>query len=114
MSSEKSLIEKINHILEEMKATNIVQLDVRNKTSITDFMYICSGRSSRHVSAIADELFMQLKKSGIEFIRISGQEHGEWALIDCGDVIVHVMQPEVRAFYNLEELWQDVPLTTKN
>lgn len=114
MSSENNLIEKINHILDEMQAINIVQLDVRHQTSITDFMYICSGRSSRHVSAIADELFTQLKKSGIEYIRVTGKEHGEWALIDCGDVIVHVMQPEVRAFYNLEELWQDVPSSTKD
>ena len=114
MPSEKNIIEKINFVLDEMKALNIIQLDVRNKTSITDYMYICSGRSSRHVASIAEELFTQLKKMGLDYIRISGQDHGEWALIDCGDVIVHVMQPEVRAFYNLEELWQDVPLASKN
>ena len=105
MASQQQTLELINHVLDEMQAQNILQLDVKDKTSITDFMYICTGRSSRHVVAIADELFTQLKKSGLEFLRISGTEHGEWALIDCGDIIIHVMQAETRAFYNLEELW---------
>lgn len=95
----------VEHALDEMKAINIIHLDVRQQTSITDDMYICSGRSSRHVIAIAEEVYQQLKKSGHGFLRLSGTEQGEWALIDCGDIIVHVMQPETRAFYNLEELW---------
>jgi ribosome-associated protein len=107
MASQQQTLELINHVLDEMQAQNILQLDVKDKTSITDFMYICTGRSSRHVVAIADELFTQLKKSGLEFLRISGTEHGEWALIDCGDILIHIMQPETRAFYNLEELWMN-------
>jgi ribosome-associated protein len=107
MASQQQTLELINHVLDEMQAQNVLQLDVKDKTSITDYMYICTGRSSRHVIAIADELFTQLKKSGLEFLRISGTEHGEWALIDCGDILVHVMQPETRAFYNLEELWMN-------
>jgi ribosome-associated protein len=107
MASQQQTLELINHVLDEMQAQNVLQLDVKDKTSITDYMYICTGRSSRHVIAIADELFSQLKKSGLEYLRISGTEHGEWALIDCGDVLVHVMQPETRAFYNLEELWMN-------
>jgi|LauGreDrversion4_2_1035121.scaffolds.fasta_scaffold16029_5 ribosome-associated protein len=107
MASQQQTLELINHVLDEMQAQNVLQLDVKDKTSITDYMFICTGRSSRHVIAIADELFAQLKKSGLEFLRISGTEHGEWALIDCGDILVHIMQPETRAFYNLEELWMN-------
>jgi ribosome-associated protein len=109
MPSQVDTIKLINHILDEMQAQNILQLDVKEKTSITDFMYICTGRSSRHVIAIADELYNKLKHSGLDYLRISGTEHGEWALIDCGDIIVHIMQPETRAFYNLEELWLNSP-----
>lgn len=103
------IVKIVDHVLDEMKAQNIVQLDVRDKTSMTDTMYICTGRSSRHVSAIADELFHALKKDGYAHIRVSGTETGEWALIDCGDIIVHVMQAETRANYNLEELWSQFP-----
>lgn len=102
MSTSLQIVE---HVLDEMKAINISHLDVRNLTSITDDMFICSGRSSRHVIAIAEELYHQLKQQGHSYLRISGTEQGEWALIDCGDVIIHIMQPETRAYYNLEELW---------
>jgi ribosome-associated protein len=107
MPSQVETLDLINHILDEMQAQNILQLNVKEKTSITDYMYICTGRSSRHVTAVAEELYNKLKQSGLDYIRISGTEYGEWALIDCGDIIVHVMQPETRAFYNLEELWLD-------
>lgn len=108
MTSQQQTLDIIIHVLDDMKAQNIIKLDVRNQTSITDFMFICTGRSSRHVSAISDELYNQLKKSGHDYLRTSGTEHGEWALIDCGDVLIHVMQPETRAFYNLEELWSNI------
>lgn len=108
MISQQQTLELIEHVLDEMQAQNILKVDVRDKTSVTDYMYICCGRSSRQVNAIAEELFEKLKQSGLQFLRISGTEHGEWALIDCGDVLVHVMQPETRAFYNLEELWANV------
>jgi ribosome-associated protein len=105
MSDLTSTLKIVEHVLDEMKAMNVLHLDVRKLTSITDDMFICSGRSSRHVIAIAEELYHQLKQSGQSYLRISGTEQGDWALIDCGDIIVHVMQPETRAFYNLEELW---------
>ena len=107
MLSSSQTLELIQHVLEEMKAQNIIQIDVSKKTSIADYMFICTGRASRHVLAIADELFHQLKKAGLTHVRLSGTENGEWALMDCGDVLVHIMQPETRAYYNLEEIWQD-------
>jgi ribosome-associated protein len=109
MLTQEKTISLINHILDEMQAQNILHLDVRKKTTIADFMYICTGRSSRHVIAIAEELYEKLKSAGLQYLRMSGTEHGEWALIDSGDIIIHIMQPETRAFYNLEELWQDSP-----
>jgi ribosome-associated protein len=112
--SQDPIVKIVDHVLDEMKAQNIIKLDVRDKTSMTDSMYICTGRSSRHVSAVADELFHALKKAGYSHIRVSGMETGEWALIDCGDVIVHVMQAEARANYNLEELWSQFPPASTN
>lgn len=109
MLTQVQILNQIEHILEEMKAQDIIKMDVSKKTSIADYMIICSGRASRHVAAIAEELYSQLKKSGLDYLRISGTEHGEWALIDCGDIIVHIMQPEIRAYYNLEEIWSDNP-----
>jgi ribosome-associated protein len=111
MLTQTQILEQIQHVLEEMKAQDIITLDISKKTSLADYMVICTGRASRHVTAIAEELFMQLKKSGLDYLRISGTEHGEWALIDCGDIIVHVMQAEIRAYYNLEELWKDHPIS---
>lgn len=107
MLSLPQTLELVQHVLEEMKAQNIIQIDVSKKTSIADYMFICTGRASRHVLAIADELFHQLKKAGFTHVRLSGTENGEWALMDCGDVLVHIMQPETRAYYNLEEIWQE-------
>ncbi|MDQ5884649.1 MAG: ribosome-associated protein [Pseudomonadota bacterium] len=107
MLSPSHTLELIQHVLEEMKAQNIIKIDVSQKTSIADYMFICTGRASRHVLAIADELYSELKKAGVSHVRLSGTESGEWALMDCGDVIVHIMQPETRAYYNLEEIWQD-------
>lgn len=110
--SPDHIVKIVEHVLDEMKAQDLVKLDVSDKTSITDTMYICTGRSSRHVSAIADEVFLALKKQGYAHIRVTGTETGEWALIDCGDVIVHVMQAETRAQYNLEALWSQFPPTS--
>jgi ribosome-associated protein len=109
MPTQKNAIDLIEHVLDEMQAQNILKLDVQKKTTIADYMFICSGRSSRHVIAIAEELYEKLKGLGLNYLRMSGTDHGEWALIDCGDIIVHIMQPEIRAFYNLEELWVDEP-----
>ena len=91
--------------LEDAKAEDIVGLDLTGKTSLGDFMIVASGRSQRHVGAIADRLVEKLKKSGMRDARVEGMPLCDWVLVDAGDVIVHVFRPEVRAFYNLEKMW---------
>ncbi len=91
--------------LEDMKAQDIKVLDVRGKTGITDFFIIASGTSDRHVKAIADSVAFQAKQAGEPALGTEGADEGEWALIDLNGVVVHVMQPRVRDFYQLEKLW---------
>jgi len=96
--------------LDEMKANDIKVLDVRGKTSITDIMIIASGTSSRHVKALAETVAFQAKEAGEAPLGIEGATEGDWALIDLNGVVVHVMQPKVRDFYQLERLWEmDTP-----
>ena len=96
--------------LDDAKAENIVTIDLDGKTAIADGMVIASGRSNRHVGAIADHLIERLKASGKRDLRIEGMPHCDWVLVDAGDVIVHIFRPEVRSFYNLEKLWSpDAP-----
>lgn len=91
--------------LEDAKAEEIVPIDVRGKSALCDFMVITSGRSQRHVLAVADQVLRALREVGVRNIRIEGAEGGDWILIDTGDVIVHIFRPEVREFYNLEKMW---------
>jgi ribosome-associated protein len=91
--------------LDEMKAEDPVTIDLTGKTSIADLMVVASGRSSRHVGAVADDVVEHLKKFGLKNIRVQGQPHCDWVLIDAGDVIVHVFRPEVRDFYAIEKMW---------
>jgi ribosome-associated protein len=91
--------------LENMKARDIKQLDVTGISSFTDRMIVCSGTSSRQVKAISDAVMKDAKDQGVTAIGVEGQESAEWVLVDLGDVIVHVMQPSVRDFYQLEKLW---------
>jgi ribosome-associated protein len=95
--------------LEDSKAEDIVSLDVKEKSSIADMMIVASGRSNRHVGAIADRLFQDLAAQGVQPLRVSGMPHCDWVLIDLGDVLVHVFRPEVRGFYNLEKMWSAEP-----
>lgn len=88
-----------------MKAEDTVTIDLTDKTSIGDSMVVTSGRSNRHVSAVADHIVKDLHEAGVHGIRVEGLPHADWVLIDAGDVIVHVFRPEVRAFYNLEKMW---------
>jgi ribosome-associated protein len=91
--------------LDDMKAEETVTIDLRGKSSITDYMVVTTGRVNRHVGAIAENVAKGLKESGIEAPHIEGLANCDWVLIDSGDVIVHVFRPEVREFYNLEKMW---------
>ncbi len=103
----KLLKESVITILEDNKAENIISIDVKNKTSVTDNMIVVSGRSSRHVKSIADNLIKALKREKIKPIGIEGYTKSEWILLDFGDLLVHVMHPEKRNFYSLEKLWDE-------
>lgn len=91
--------------LEEIKALNLVRLDVADRTSVTDYMLIASGTSERHVRSLAGNVVQQAKRAGVTPLGVEGERGGEWVLVDLGDVIVHVMLPAVREFYQLEKLW---------
>jgi ribosome-associated protein len=104
-SSTRETLQIVLSRLEEMKAEDVVTIDLNGKTSIADFMVVASGRSNRHVGSVADNVVQELKKAGRKDIRVEGQPHCEWVLIDTGDVIVHVFRPEVRDFYGLEKMW---------
>lgn len=91
--------------LEDMKAEDSVVIDLTNKSSIGDYMVVTSGRSQRHVGAVADHLVKDIEEAGGPRVRVEGMRQGDWVLIDAGDVIVHVFRPEIRAFYNLEKMW---------
>ena len=103
--SSRALASRVVGILEDMKANDIVKIDVRHLTSITDAMIIASGRSDRHVRAISEALVERCKAAGIQPLGIEGMESGEWVLIDLADAIVHVMLPRTRSFYEIEKLW---------
>ena len=91
--------------LEDIKARDIEVLDVRRKTSLYDTMVIASADSNRQVRALANHVRDKLKEAGAPILGVEGEDAGEWVLVDGGDIVVHVMQPAVRAYYNLEELW---------
>ncbi|HEX5842329.1 MAG TPA: ribosome silencing factor [Pseudomonas sp.] len=105
MQSEE-LVKLAIAALEEIKAQDITTIDVRGKTSITDFMLIASGTSSRHVKSLVDNVLEKVKEQGVRPIGSEGLDSGEWALLDLGDIVVHVMLPTARQFYDLERLWQ--------
>jgi len=92
--------------LEDAKAEDIVTIELTGKSSLGDYMIVASGRSNRHVSAIADKLARDLRAQGFGRPRIEGKENNDWVLIDAGSIIVHIFRPEVREFYNLEKMWQ--------
>ncbi len=105
LQGETGLLAIVLTSLSDAKAEEIVSIDLHGKTSIGDHMVIASGRSQRHVGAIADQVMEKLKDGGHRNLRVEGMPQCDWVLIDGGDVIVHVFRPEVRQFYNLEKMW---------
>ena len=99
------LLETVHAAVEELKARDVAEIDVRGKSSVTDFMVIASGTSTRHVKSIADEVVRFAKKLDVQPLGVEGEGEAEWVLVDLGDVVVHVMLPRVREFYALERLW---------
>ncbi len=96
--------------LDDLKGRDAITLDVRPMTDITDYMLVCTGTSSRHVKSLADNVALELKKRGRPAMSIEGvDQSAEWALVDFGEVVVHVMLPETRDFYDLERLWSTSP-----
>ena len=99
---------EIENILSDNKALEIKSIDLKEKTSIADFMIIASGNSSRHIQALSEIVLDYLKKKGINNSRIEGKDSNEWKLIDGKDIIIHIFHPEKRKFYNLENMWSEL------
>jgi ribosome-associated protein len=103
---EPKMIDVVLQSLEDAKAEQTVAIDIAGKSSLADHMVVTSGRSNRHVSAVADQVIKALRENGFSKPRIEGLPHADWVLVDGGDVIVHIFRPEVRDFYNIEKMWQ--------
>lgn len=99
------LIDVVTATLEDAKAENTVHIEIAGKSSLSDHMVVTSGRSQRHVGAIADQLVNTLREKGFGRPRIEGLPHCDWVLVDAGDVVIHIFRPEVRDFYNIEKMW---------
>ncbi|MBS0218927.1 MAG: ribosome silencing factor [Proteobacteria bacterium] len=99
------LLKHVRAAVENLKANDIVEIDVRGKTSVCDYLVIASGTSTRHVKSIADEVVREAKKLDCQPLGVEGEREAEWVLVDLGDVVAHVMLPRVREFYALERLW---------
>ena len=103
--AEDRLLNIVVDAIDDMKGVDVMVIDVREMTSITDRMVIASGTSSRHVKSIADNVALEAKRKGFPALGVEGAQAAEWVLIDLGDVVVHVMTPAIREFYALEKLW---------
>ncbi|GAA0300136.1 ribosome silencing factor [Rhodovulum strictum] len=103
--SSEELLDHILASVSDDKAEDVITIDLRGKSSIADYMVICSGRSTRQVAAISEKLKDRLKQELGRGAKVEGKDQGDWVLIDTGDVIVHVFRPEVREFYQLEKMW---------
>ena len=105
MMQDDQLIALVQDALENMKAKEIVVLDVRGRSSVTDYMVVASGTSKRQVSSAAQEVVEKAKANGLLPMGVEGEQVGDWVLVDLGSVIVHVMMPDARSFYDIERLW---------
>jgi ribosome-associated protein len=103
--ASSELLDRVTVWLDDAKAEDIVSIDLKGKSSLGDFMVIATGRSDRHVGAIADQLRKNLKEAGVAGVRVEGLETCDWVLIDAVDILIHVFRGEVRDFYNLEKMW---------
>ena len=101
----EELSRQVQEWLADLKAVDVIVLDVRELTDVTDYMIVASGRSGRHVRSIAENIIEHSKKEGHQPMGVEGLDQGEWVLVDLCDVVAHVMQPDVRDFYQLEKLW---------
>jgi len=106
MKEVEEIKDLVINALEDLKAVDVTVLDVRGKSSVTDFMVIASGTSGRHVKAMANSVVVEAKKAGINPLGVEGEASSEWVLVDLVDVVVHIMLPETREFYQLEKLWE--------
>lgn len=106
IAAVQSVLETVMTCLEDSKAEEITTIDIQDKSALADYMVIASGRSNRHVSAVADHLLRELKSAGHKSIKVEGLQSADWVLVDIGDIIVHLFRPEVREFYSLEKMWQ--------
>ncbi|MDT0581779.1 MULTISPECIES: ribosome silencing factor [Alteromonadaceae] len=104
--NQSEIVKFVVDKLDDMKARDIIEINVEDKSTITDMLIVCSGNSKRHVSSIAENLVVEMKAAEMPPLSVEGKESGEWVLVDLGDVVVHVMQDETRDFYQLEKLWQ--------
>ena len=104
-SPAQKLLAVAEKLLEDGKAEDVVAIDLQGKSDIADFMLIATGRSQRQVMALAQRLTEGLKGAGRKHVVVEGMRHGEWVLIDAGDVVVHLFRPDMRAYYNLEKMW---------
>lgn len=107
MSENPKELTQLLKFLDDSQAQDIVAIDVSKQTSVTDYMVVATGRSSRHVKAIASHAMEEMKAIGVASLSDNGLDSGDWVLVDFGDYVLHVMQPDSRAFYNIEGLWQD-------
>ena len=102
---DKELHDFLFNSIDDMKAENMITLDVRDKSSITDFMIVCTGTSKRHVSSIASNISDKAREAGLIPCGVDGEAEGEWVVVDMGDVMIHILQQEHRELYQLEKLW---------
>ncbi|QFT61500.1 Ribosomal silencing factor RsfS [Roseivivax sp. THAF30] len=111
--ASETTLAAIRNTLDDMKAEDVVQIDLRGKSAMADYMVVCSGRSSRQIGAIAEKVADDLKQAYGILSKTEGKETGDWVLIDAGDVVVHVFRPEVREFYQIEKMWMPAPQAHK-
>ena len=102
-----NILEKIHKVLSENKAINIIEISLEKKSSIADFMIVCSGTSNRHVISLSNYLVEALKKENLNTLNVEGKRNGDWVLVDAGDIIIHLFRGEVREYYGLERMWAE-------